>query len=126
VQEKLTPGSEVYLQSALLYTTTDGARRIRISTIGLPVTDQMGAVFKGADLDSQLTMLTRHVAASLPGNTYGTGKILGGLRLGFTGLFVSVVASPCIYAYADFRQASHVVSALFYGGGLVTWKCGAW
>ena len=74
MQEKLTPGSEVYLQSALLYTTTDGARRIRISTIGLPVTDQMGAVFKGADLDSQLTMLTRNVAASLPGNTYGTGK----------------------------------------------------
>jgi len=76
INEKLTPGSEVYLQSALLYTTTDGARRIRISTIGLPVTDQMGAVFKGADLDSQLTMLTRNVAASLPGNTYGTGKDL--------------------------------------------------
>ncbi len=50
------------MQSALLYTTTDGARRIRVSTVALPVVDQMGAVFKGADLDSQVLALTRQVS----------------------------------------------------------------
>lgn len=53
---------QVYLQCALLYTTTDGARRVRVSTLALPVSDQMGAVFKGADLDSQLASLTRQVS----------------------------------------------------------------
>lgn len=52
---------QVYLQCALLYTTTEGARRVRVSTLALPVSDQMGAVFKGADLDSQLSALTRQV-----------------------------------------------------------------
>lgn len=51
----------MYLQCALLYTTTNGARLVRISTLALPVSDQMGAVFKGADLDSQLAALTRQV-----------------------------------------------------------------
>ena len=55
---------QVYLQCALLYTTTDGARRVRVSTLALPVSDQMGAVFKGADLDSQLASLTRQVCAA--------------------------------------------------------------
>ena len=54
----------MYLQCALLYTTTDGARRVRVSTLALPVSDQMGAVFKGADLDSQLASLTRQVCAA--------------------------------------------------------------
>eukprot|EP00879_Flechtneria_rotunda_P003737 GHRR01003975.1.p1 GENE.GHRR01003975.1~~GHRR01003975.1.p1 ORF type:complete len:914 (+),score=321.96 GHRR01003975.1:246-2744(+) len=74
--EKLSPNSEVYLQCALLYTTTDGARRIRISTLALPVSDQMGAVFKGADLDTQLASLTRQVAVTLPGGMTGAGKEL--------------------------------------------------
>lgn len=51
----------MYLQCALLYTTADGARRVRVSTLALPVSDQMGAVFKGADLDSQLAALSRQV-----------------------------------------------------------------
>jgi hypothetical protein len=57
-------GAECYLQSALLYTSTDGARRIRVSTLALPVTDAMGAVFKGADLDAQLSAMARQVGAA--------------------------------------------------------------
>jgi protein transport protein SEC24 len=72
--EKLTAGAEVYLQSALLYTTTDGQRRIRVSTLALPVVDQMGAVFKGADLDAQLVMLARNTAAAFPGAAFGSGE----------------------------------------------------
>jgi len=55
---------QVYVQCALLYTTTDGARRVRISTLALPTSDQMGAIFKGADLDSQLASLTRQVGTA--------------------------------------------------------------
>ncbi len=62
------------MQCALLYTTTDGARRVRISTLALPVSDQMGAVFKGADLDAQLAGLTRQVCASLPGAATSSAK----------------------------------------------------
>lgn len=59
--EKLAAGNEGYLQSALLYTAPDGARRIRVSTLALPITDQMGDLFKGADLDAQLAVVTRQV-----------------------------------------------------------------
>lgn len=76
ILEKLNPANEVYLQCALLYTTTDGARRVRISTLALPVSDQMGAVFKGADLDSQLANMTRQVACTLPGGTSAGAKEL--------------------------------------------------
>lgn len=71
----------MYLQCALLYTTTDGARRVRISTLALPVSDQMGAVFKGADLDSQLANMTRQVCGHcvLPVTTSGGwGGLSGG------------------------------------------------
>lgn len=76
IMEKLPANSEVYLQCALLYTTTDGARRVRVSTLAVPVSDQMGAVFKGADLDSQLAALTRQVAINLPGGTFFSSKEL--------------------------------------------------
>lgn len=73
---------QVYLQSALLYTTTSGSRVVRISTLALPVSDQMGPVFKGADLDSQLAAITRQVRAelgqlrSLAHCTYGASAAL--------------------------------------------------
>jgi protein transport protein SEC24 len=65
VVERLQPGGEAVLQSALLYTGTDGGRRIRVSTLALPVSDQMGAVFKGADLDAQVGGLLRRVRVFL-------------------------------------------------------------
>lgn len=74
IVEKLTPNSEVYLQCALLYTTTAGTRLVRISTLALPVSDQMNSVFKGADFDSHLASLTRQVAVTLPGGTSAAAK----------------------------------------------------
>ena len=43
------------LQCALLYTTIDGQRRIRVTTLSLPSTMVLGNVFRGADLDAQVT-----------------------------------------------------------------------
>jgi protein transport protein SEC24 len=98
VAERLNPGSEVVLQSALLYTAPDDApaagtggiggggvggggfgggapgrsavprRRIRVSTIAIPVSDAAAALFKAADLDAQLVAGARMAAGSLPGS----------------------------------------------------------
>jgi len=72
--EKLSAGAECYLQAALLYTTTDGQRRIRVHTLALPITDNISTVFKGADLDAQISTISRRLAASLPGTTLGAAR----------------------------------------------------
>ena len=73
--EKLTEGAEACLQCALLYTTSDGYRRIRVHTLSLPVTAVMGSVFRGADLDAQFCHLLRQTAGSL-----GAGHALATAR----------------------------------------------
>lgn len=83
-----TKGSEVYVQSALLYTSTDGARRIRVSTLALPVADAMGAVFKGADLDAQLSVMARQVGGvgwGVGGGAPHPAGWEGGLEFGAVG-----------------------------------------
>ncbi|GFH20962.1 uncharacterized protein HaLaN_18173 [Haematococcus lacustris] len=72
--EKLSPGSECFLQAALLYTSPDGVRRIRIHTLALPVTDNISSVFKGADLDTYTCHLTRRLAGALQGMTLAAAR----------------------------------------------------
>ncbi|KAG1679938.1 hypothetical protein FOA52_007002 [Chlamydomonas sp. UWO 241] len=67
--DKLSAGADCYLQAALLYSTVDGHRRIRVHTIAMPVVDSVSAMFKGADLDAQTMVLTRRCAANLPGGS---------------------------------------------------------
>lgn len=74
VNEKLTPGAECYLQAALLYSSVEGYRRIRVHTIALPIVDSYGSLFKGADLDSQTMVLARRLAATLPGGTLSAAR----------------------------------------------------
>ncbi len=52
-------------QSALLYTNTAGQRVIRVHTLGLPVTDNISTVFKGADLDAQVGSVLKVGARSV-------------------------------------------------------------
>ena len=63
--DKLPDGAEVAFQCALLYTTADGARRIRVHTLSLPVSSAPAALFRGADLDAQFAALLRATTASL-------------------------------------------------------------
>ena len=65
----LAPGSECYIQAALLYSTIDGKWRIRVHNLALQVTDSVSTAFKGADLDAQITAMARQLAATLPGGT---------------------------------------------------------
>jgi protein transport protein SEC24 len=68
-EERLREGTEIYLQYALLYTTTEGRRRVRVHTLAMPVTRSLGSVFRGADLDTFVTYVAKKVSAQIPGRT---------------------------------------------------------
>ena len=63
---KLAESSEVCFQCALLYTTSDGERRIRVHTLSLPVTSVLGNVFRSADLESTMHALLRPIVSKYP------------------------------------------------------------
>lgn len=73
-EEKLSERGEAYLQFALLYTTTEGQRRVRVHTLALPVTQSLGTAFRGADLDAYLSYVSRKVASQVPGHALGACK----------------------------------------------------
>lgn len=55
-QGKLKVGTNAAVQVALLYTTPEGARRIRCHTLSLPVTSVMSDIFRFADLDAIINL----------------------------------------------------------------------
>lgn len=64
-QEKLPERGEAYLQFALLYSTTDGQRRVRVHTLALPITQSVGTTFRGADLDAYMSYVSRKVSSQV-------------------------------------------------------------
>lgn len=64
-QEKLSERGEAYLQFALLYSTVDGQRRVRVHTLALPITPSLGTTFRGADLDAYMSYVSRKVASQV-------------------------------------------------------------
>uniref|UniRef100_A0A673T0F2 SEC24 homolog A, COPII coat complex component n=1 Tax=Suricata suricatta TaxID=37032 RepID=A0A673T0F2_SURSU len=70
VEESLTDTQLVSFQSALLYTSSKGERRIRVHTLCLPVVSTLNEVFLGADVQAISGLLAnmavdRSVSASL-------------------------------------------------------------
>lgn len=70
VEESLTDTQLVSFQSALLYTSSKGERRIRVHTLCLPVVSTLNEVFLGADVQAISGLLAnmavdRSVTASL-------------------------------------------------------------
>lgn len=55
----------VFFQSAVLYTTLTGKRRVRVSTIGLPTTKVAADVFRSADLGAVATVMTRQAVSDV-------------------------------------------------------------
>jgi len=51
--------SAVTIQSALLYTTSDGERRIRVATQALPLTARPSEILESADAEAVATLLTK-------------------------------------------------------------------
>ncbi|XP_031111153.1 protein transport protein Sec24-like At4g32640 [Ipomoea triloba] len=64
--EKLQDASECAFQCALLYTTIDGQRRIRVSTLSLPCTTMLSNLFRSADLDTQFACILKQAANEVP------------------------------------------------------------
>eukprot|EP00456_Euglypha_rotunda_P033241 TRINITY_DN25791_c0_g1_i1.p1 TRINITY_DN25791_c0_g1~~TRINITY_DN25791_c0_g1_i1.p1 ORF type:complete len:452 (+),score=85.46 TRINITY_DN25791_c0_g1_i1:194-1357(+) len=53
---KLEEKSDACIQTALLYTTSEGERRIRVHTLSIPITQAMASVFRSADLDAIINL----------------------------------------------------------------------
>ncbi|KAE9611541.1 putative von Willebrand factor, type A, Zinc finger, Sec23/Sec24-type, sec23/Sec24, trunk [Lupinus albus] len=64
--DKLQDGSECAFQCALLYTTMNGERRIRVITLSLPVTSMLSNLFRAADLDTQFCCFLKQAANEVP------------------------------------------------------------
>jgi len=64
--ERLEDGANACVQCALLYTTGDGQRRIRVLTLGLQATAAMSTLYRYADLDAYMNVLMRRAVLSSP------------------------------------------------------------
>ena len=58
--------TEASLQCALLYTTAEGQRRIRVHTVAVPVATQLGVIFRNADVDAVLAMSLKQTVMRVP------------------------------------------------------------
>ncbi|KAF9959754.1 COPII coat Sec23p-Sfb3p heterodimer component [Mortierella alpina] len=56
---KLDERTEASFQVALLYTTADGLRRVRVHNFSTPVTTLLGNVFRWADMDTTINFLSK-------------------------------------------------------------------
>ena len=61
--EKLADGQLSYVQLALLYTTSEGQRRVRVLTLALQATEAMASLYRYADLDVILNVMMRQSVA---------------------------------------------------------------
>ncbi|KAI8074501.1 Sec23/Sec24 trunk domain-containing protein [Gongronella butleri] len=62
--DKLSADQDVYFQCALLYTTRDGHRRVRVHNLCLSVTTTVSGVFRHADLDTAMNLLAKRAVTN--------------------------------------------------------------
>ncbi len=68
-------GAEVYFQCAMAYTNSQLKRRIRVHTLAIPVTADIGVVFRHLDLDTVTNvMLKNGTVATLSRAAYHTRR----------------------------------------------------
>jgi protein transport protein SEC24 len=68
-EERLTAGTTVFVQAALLYSALDGTRRVRVHTMALPVGGSIGAIFRGADLETVVQTMATKAQTRLPSSS---------------------------------------------------------
>ncbi|KAJ2363720.1 COPII coat Sec23p-Sfb3p heterodimer component [Coemansia sp. RSA 2610] len=60
---RLDEKQDVYFQVALLYTTSDGQRRIRVHNLAVPCTTLIGAMFRNAEVDASMNLIAKVAVA---------------------------------------------------------------
>ncbi|KAJ1961557.1 COPII coat Sec23p-Sfb3p heterodimer component [Dipsacomyces acuminosporus] len=56
---KLDEKQDVYFQVALLYTTSDGQRRIRVHNLAIPCTTLIGNIFRHSEMDASMNLIAK-------------------------------------------------------------------
>ncbi|KAJ2345920.1 COPII coat Sec23p-Sfb3p heterodimer component [Coemansia sp. RSA 2618] len=56
---RLDEKQDVYFQIALLYTTSDGQRRIRVHNLAVPCTTLIGGMFRTAEVDTGMNLMAK-------------------------------------------------------------------
>ncbi|CAM9711406.1 unnamed protein product, partial [Hapterophycus canaliculatus] len=73
---KLEEGGMVFIQSALLYTSASGQRRVRCHTLGLPVTGLLLNIFRSTDVETVSAVMARQAVSRALGNKTALETIL--------------------------------------------------
>ena len=56
---KIDEKTDIYIQCALLYTTSTGQRRVRTHNLSVTVTTLLGNVFRHAEMDTMVNFLAK-------------------------------------------------------------------
>ena len=67
--DKLTEGTEALIQCAVLYTTNEGQRRIRVHNLSIPITTTISGCFRNADLDAIYSFLAKRAVSRMMKHT---------------------------------------------------------
>jgi len=95
----------VFFQSAVLYTTKTGQRRVRVSTLGLPTSKVPADIFRSANLGAISTIFTRGAISDVERDG-------GSLRLARENVF-----NKCVSILANYR--SHTTARASPSGQLI-------
>lgn len=68
--DKLPPEENVYIQIALLYTSSGGQRRLRVMNLALKTCTQLADLFRSCDLDTTILFFAKQVSSRLKPKTY--------------------------------------------------------
>ncbi|KAJ2909357.1 COPII coat Sec23p-Sfb3p heterodimer component, partial [Coemansia aciculifera] len=60
---KLDEKQDAYIQAALLYTTSDGQRRIRVHNLAAPCTTLIGNMFRSSEVDASMNLIAKMAAS---------------------------------------------------------------
>jgi protein transport protein SEC24 len=68
-ESQLTAGQNAVFQSALLFTSESGERKIRIHTLSVPITSEISKVYRYADIDSIINVSLKTVVNHIRGSS---------------------------------------------------------
>ncbi|KAI8360900.1 Sec23/Sec24 trunk domain-containing protein [Choanephora cucurbitarum] len=104
---KLSEGAPVYFQCALLYTTAEGQRRVRVHNLSLSVGGSANPVFKHADLDTSMNLLIKRTM------TLSAKKSLNDLSNELDTLCVKILTAYRRYCASDASPAQLILPESF-------------